>query len=258
MRLEDQFEFTYSIYINFTETAYYIYNIYTAYTGPKVISKLISTSSIDELSKVLQRAPVIWDNLHANDYDQRRLFLGPYAGRSVALIPRLNGVLTNPNCEYGANYVAIHTLAQWSRCANMMSKQPSPTRQAMELEMETSSNLDSSRSESPGKDQVSLESELLQDIHLYEPKQALETALKEWILEFKTARRSPESYKPAKDGSLVAKAFDVEQLSSTSDESIDAQRSPLEVGQSYNIIACYWITLYGGRCTSAYPGNLGT
>lgn len=223
-----------------------------------MISKLISTSSIDELSKVLQRAPVIWDNLHANDYDQRRLFLGPYAGRSVALIPRLNGVLTNPNCEYGANYVAIHTLAQWSRCANMMSKQPSPTRQAMELEMETSSNLDSSRSESPGKDQVSLESELLQDIHLYEPKQALETALKEWILEFKTARRSPESYKPAKDGSLVAKAFDVEQLSSTSDESIDAQRSPLEVGQSYNIIACYWITLYGGRCTSAYPGNLGT
>lgn len=24
--------------------------------------------------------------------------------------------MTNPNCEYGANFVAIHTLAQWSRC----------------------------------------------------------------------------------------------------------------------------------------------
>jgi len=24
--------------------------------------------------------------------------------------------MTNPNCEYGANFVAVHTLAQWSKC----------------------------------------------------------------------------------------------------------------------------------------------
>lgn len=24
--------------------------------------------------------------------------------------------MTNPNCEYGANFIAIHTLAQWSKC----------------------------------------------------------------------------------------------------------------------------------------------
>lgn len=24
--------------------------------------------------------------------------------------------MTNPNCEYGANYVPIHTLAQWASC----------------------------------------------------------------------------------------------------------------------------------------------
>lgn len=65
---------------------------------------------------MLRRPPVIWDNLHANDYDQKRVFLGPYSGRSPDLIPKLRGVLTNPNCEYGANFVAIHTLAQWSRC----------------------------------------------------------------------------------------------------------------------------------------------
>ena len=29
----------------------------------------------------------------------------------------LAGVMTNPNCEYGANFVAIHTLAQWSKCS---------------------------------------------------------------------------------------------------------------------------------------------
>ena len=56
---------------------------------------------------------MIWDNIHANDYDQKRLFLGPYKGRSTELIPRLKGVLTNPNCEFEANYVAIHTLATW-------------------------------------------------------------------------------------------------------------------------------------------------
>lgn len=86
------------------------------FTGSKVISRLLTVESIEEITEVLRRPPVIWDNLHANDYDQKRVFLGPYAGRSPDLIPRLRGVLTNPNCEYGANFVAIHTLAQWSRC----------------------------------------------------------------------------------------------------------------------------------------------
>ncbi|PNF16001.1 hypothetical protein B7P43_G04618 [Cryptotermes secundus] len=86
------------------------------WTGPKVISRLLTVESIEEITDVLRRPPVIWDNLHANDYDQKRVFLGPYSGRSPDLIPKLRGVLTNPNCEYGANFVAIHTLAQWSRC----------------------------------------------------------------------------------------------------------------------------------------------
>ena len=63
----------------------------------------------------MKRPPVIWDNLHANDYDQARLFLGPYCGRSPDLIRLLRGVVTNPNCEYGPNFIAINTLAQWSR-----------------------------------------------------------------------------------------------------------------------------------------------
>ncbi|XP_070771906.1 protein O-GlcNAcase isoform X3 [Enoplosus armatus] len=83
------------------------------WTGPKVVSKDISVESIEEVSKILRRAPVIWDNIHANDYDQKRLFLGPYKGRSTELIPRLKGVLTNPNCEFESNFVAIHTLATW-------------------------------------------------------------------------------------------------------------------------------------------------
>eukprot|EP00066_Takifugu_rubripes_P029805 XP_011619071.1 PREDICTED: protein O-GlcNAcase-like isoform X2 [Takifugu rubripes] len=85
------------------------------WTGPKVVSHKISVESIEEVSAVLRRAPVIWDNIHANDYDPQRLFLGPYKDRSTELIPKLRGVLTNPNCEFYPNFVAIHTLATWCK-----------------------------------------------------------------------------------------------------------------------------------------------
>lgn len=52
--------------------------LFLHYLGPKVVSHKISVESIDEVSTVLKRAPVIWDNIHANDYDPQRLFLGPY------------------------------------------------------------------------------------------------------------------------------------------------------------------------------------
>ncbi|XP_049900182.1 protein O-GlcNAcase isoform X2 [Epinephelus moara] len=85
------------------------------WTGPKVVSHKISVESIEEVSSVLKRPPVIWDNIHANDYDPQRLFLGPYKDRSTELIPKLRGVLTNPNCEFYPNFVAIHTLATWCK-----------------------------------------------------------------------------------------------------------------------------------------------
>ena len=126
------------------------------------------------MSKALCRPPVIWDNLHANDYDQRRLFLGPYDGRSTALIPKLNGVLTNPNCEYGANYVAIHTLAQWSKCGP--------------------------------KDGGTLEV-----VNFYNPKEALDSALIEWMALFQSKKRKNEDYLPAKTSLSTGKANEMEQ-----------------------------------------------
>lgn len=35
--------------------------------------------------------------------------------RPTGLIPKLRGVLTNPNCEFYPNFVAIHTLATWCK-----------------------------------------------------------------------------------------------------------------------------------------------
>ncbi|KAF8561940.1 hypothetical protein P879_01335 [Paragonimus westermani] len=92
-------------------------DIAVIWTGPLVVSKKIFTTDVQELSTLLQHPIVLWDNLHANDYDQRRVFIGPYSGRPVDLRRKglLRGVLTNPNCEFEANYVALHTLAQWSR-----------------------------------------------------------------------------------------------------------------------------------------------
>lgn len=80
---------------------------------------MITTHSIRVVSNVLKRKPIIWDNIHANDYDQRRLFLGPYDGRPIHLYTHLRGILTNPNCEFESNFIAIHTLSTWIKCAHV-------------------------------------------------------------------------------------------------------------------------------------------
>lgn len=147
-------------------------------------------ASIKELTQVLQRAPVIWDNLHANDYDQRRLFLGPYQGRSTSLYEHLNGVLTNPNCEYGANYVAIHTLAQWKKCGQSIHKRTDEG--------------DSSGEEGMDGDPI------LPELSFYNPVEALNLALLEWLDEFHTTKRKPEDYLPPKDMKSVARATEME------------------------------------------------
>ena len=48
------------------------------WTGDKVIPKDITVASLEEITAVLKRPPVIWDNEHANDYDQKRVYLGTY------------------------------------------------------------------------------------------------------------------------------------------------------------------------------------
>uniref|UniRef100_A0A8D3B2P6 protein O-GlcNAcase n=1 Tax=Scophthalmus maximus TaxID=52904 RepID=A0A8D3B2P6_SCOMX len=90
-------------------------NITVIWTGSKVISRKLSADCLAEVESVLQRPPLIWDNLHANDYDSRRLFLGPFKGREPQLKSHLRGLLLNPNCEFEANYIPLHTLGSWHR-----------------------------------------------------------------------------------------------------------------------------------------------
>lgn len=174
--------------------------------GPKVVSKDITVESIEEVSKILKRAPVIWDNIHANDYDQKRLFLGPYKGRSTELIPRLKGVLTNPNCEFESNFVAIHTLATWYK-SNMngvrkdvvMSKYDDNILSihfdiiflvgyALYCLLMFCSGFSADGEDSTVSIQIKLENEgsdeELETDMLYSPQLALKLALTEWLGEF--------------------------------------------------------------------------
>jgi len=86
------------------------------WTGPEIISREITVEQVKELQAVLRRNPLIWDNLHANDYDGRRFFCGPYSGRPLELRAQVSGVLVNPNTEFSFNFVPMHTLAAFVRC----------------------------------------------------------------------------------------------------------------------------------------------
>jgi protein O-GlcNAcase/histone acetyltransferase len=84
------------------------------WTGPEIISREITLEHIREVGSTLRRKPLIWDNLHANDYDGRRFFCGPYAGRPREMLGAVSGVLNNPNCEFPLNYVPLRTLAEFT------------------------------------------------------------------------------------------------------------------------------------------------
>uniref|UniRef100_A0A182MJ35 protein O-GlcNAcase n=1 Tax=Anopheles culicifacies TaxID=139723 RepID=A0A182MJ35_9DIPT len=141
------------------------------WTGTKVISKVLTIESIEEITEVLKRPPVIWDNLHANDYDQKRVFLGPYSGRSPELIPLLRGVVTNPNCEFHANAIAIQTLAFWSKCSadTKIASSLSP-----DIKLETENEQGICEGDAPA---------FLSE-NVYHPRLALKNAIANWLPEF--------------------------------------------------------------------------
>ena len=86
------------------------------WTGPEIISREITIPHVQAVAELLRRKPLIWDNLHANDYDGRRFFCGPYAGRPSELRSQVSGILLNPNCEFPLNYIPFRTFGDFQRC----------------------------------------------------------------------------------------------------------------------------------------------
>ncbi|NXU49601.1 OGA GlcNAcase, partial [Turnix velox] len=140
------------------------------WTGPKVVSRELSATLLEEVESVLGRCPVIWDNLYANDYDCRRVFLGPYTGRAPGLMPKLRGLLLNPNCELQANFIPIHTLGSWFQSELRSCAQPD------HAGMETAASLGDSQDTQKGS---------------YSPQEALELALFDWVAEINRQALEP-------------------------------------------------------------------
>jgi beta-N-acetylglucosaminidase len=84
------------------------------WTGPQIVSPEIDVASVREVAQVLKRRPVLWDNLHASDYTSRRLHLGPYGGRPLALRAEVSGILSNPNTPYEVNVPGLASLAEYA------------------------------------------------------------------------------------------------------------------------------------------------
>jgi protein O-GlcNAcase/histone acetyltransferase len=85
------------------------------WTGPDIVSECIGAEGLREIGKVLRRKPVIWENFHANDYDIRRVHAGPLGGRKVEILGLIDGIVTNPNNEFEANFVPVHTTGAFAR-----------------------------------------------------------------------------------------------------------------------------------------------
>lgn len=83
------------------------------WTGPEIVSAEITARHLHEVAQVLRRKPVIWENFHANDYDIRRVHLGPLGGRKSDIVTEIAGFITNPNNEFEADFPAVHTLGQF-------------------------------------------------------------------------------------------------------------------------------------------------
>jgi protein O-GlcNAcase/histone acetyltransferase len=98
------------------------------WTGPEIVSETIDAGHIRGVAARLRRAPVIWDNLHANDYDGRRFYCGPYEGRSVEMVETVRGILSNPNTEFPLNFVPLQTLGRFVKAA--LGEQPWSPRDA--------------------------------------------------------------------------------------------------------------------------------
>jgi len=60
------------------------------YCGSDVVARVADVNSVSQCAPNSNHSMVLWDNLYANDYCPRRLFLGPWQGRSAATHVVLN------------------------------------------------------------------------------------------------------------------------------------------------------------------------
>ena len=90
-------------------------NIQIFWTGKRVISRKIQEQDIDKITKIIDRAPLIWDNIFANDYIPLKIFKFPYRHRAPGIIEKVSGILINPMNQYIKSKPLVYTAAKFFR-----------------------------------------------------------------------------------------------------------------------------------------------
>jgi len=88
-------------------------NIQIFWTGKRVVSKKITAKDIERITEIINRPPLVWDNLFANDYIPWVIFKFPYRNREPEIIEKVSGVLINPMNEYRQSLPVIYTAAKF-------------------------------------------------------------------------------------------------------------------------------------------------
>jgi len=88
-------------------------NIEIFWTGKRVVSRKITENDIDRITEILERPPLIWDNLFANDYIPGIILKFPYRHREPGIIQKVIGIVINPMNQYEWSKPLIYTAAKF-------------------------------------------------------------------------------------------------------------------------------------------------
>lgn len=85
------------------------------WTGRAIVAPDYPAAEMKTVERLTGARPVIWDNLYANDYCPGKIFLGPFAGRSKALLQASGGMLINPTGLYHTDLFYLDMLGGFLR-----------------------------------------------------------------------------------------------------------------------------------------------
>ena len=85
------------------------------WTGHDILVGEVPREHIDAAAAAFDRDLLLWDNFPVNDFDPKRLFLGPLVGRSTDLGgSRLVGISANPMVQAWSSQFALASVADWA------------------------------------------------------------------------------------------------------------------------------------------------
>ncbi len=83
------------------------------WTGKSVVSKCITEQDVAKITRLINRQPLIWDNIFANDYIPGIILKFPYRNREPGIIRRVSGILLNPMNQYLQSKPLIYTASKF-------------------------------------------------------------------------------------------------------------------------------------------------